>query len=125
MSLFTHHQDADFGRRKRALRVRIARRRRRINQRIGAMSYEGRRLVSWRTYVAHYPVATLAAAFGVGLMAAVAFRPTAWTRRLGTHLIGSAWGAISADLRREFRRAAVSLIQSRTRPPEPTAAEPH
>jgi hypothetical protein len=52
---------------KRELRLRIGRLRRRINSRVRASEREGRRLLAWRTYVIRYPVAALAAAFGVGL----------------------------------------------------------
>ena len=51
----------------RRLRLKIGRLRRRIDGRLRAVADEGRRLTSWRTYVARYTGGSLAVAFGAGL----------------------------------------------------------
>ena len=51
----------------RQLRLRIGRLRRRIDNRLHAAADEGRRLTSWRTYVARYTGSSIAVAFGAGL----------------------------------------------------------
>jgi len=51
----------------RRLRLRIGRLRRRVDGRLRAAADEGRRLVSWRTYIARYTGSSLAVAFGAGL----------------------------------------------------------
>ena len=51
----------------RRLRLRIGRLRRRIDGRLHSMQREGRRLVSWKTYVRNYPGSTVMAALGAGL----------------------------------------------------------
>jgi len=61
----------DEDRMARRLRLRIGRLRRRIDGRLRATADEGRRLASWRTYVARYTGSSLAVAFGAGLALAM------------------------------------------------------
>jgi hypothetical protein len=57
---------------RRELRVKIGRARRRIDVRLRATATEGRKLMSWQTYVARYPGSSLLAAFGLGVTGATA-----------------------------------------------------
>jgi hypothetical protein len=52
---------------KRDLRLRIGRLRRRIDGRVRSVRKEGGRLVSWQTYVRHYPAYAVLAAMALGL----------------------------------------------------------
>ena len=60
----------------RDLRLRIGRLRRRIDTRLRATADEGRRLTSWRTYVARYTSSSIAVAFGTGLALAAGLSGT-------------------------------------------------
>jgi hypothetical protein len=89
----------DVRRRKRLLRLDIARSRRRIDAAVRGTQREGRRLASWRTYARRFPAGSLAAAFGVGLIVSVGLRPSKLIRRAGTRM-----------LRRSARHAAAGLL---------------
>ena len=69
-------------------------------------------MTDWRTYVRHYPLPTMALALGAGLAAAAVWRPAFWARMLAGQLIGTAWAAVRADVRRDVRRFGVSLLRS-------------
>jgi hypothetical protein len=76
---------------KREIRLKIGRMRRRIDARIRATQTEGRKLVSWRTYVTRYPGPVVLAAFGLGLTGATIGGRSGVFNRLGKSLLrGSA-----------------------------------
>lgn len=76
-------------REKQRLQAEIARQRRSIDRDCQRLTAEGRRLASWRTYVARFPAQTLSAMFGVGLMAGAGWRSASWRRRLGRWLLNA------------------------------------
>jgi hypothetical protein len=93
----------------RDLRLRIGRLRRRIDSRLRATADEGRRLTSWRTYVARYTGSSIAVAFGAGLALAAGLSGTRLLRwvalrsiRQGMHGVGE--GLVS-ELRSVWRDA--------------------
>jgi hypothetical protein len=88
----------------RQLRLRIGRLRRRIDRRLGAVGREGRRLVSWRTYVRRYPVYSLLAALGIGLTFARGLRRVDWPRIVGAALIRQSLRGVLTLVQNEFRR---------------------
>ena len=94
----------DILRRKRELHLRIGRSRRRIDGRLRATRDEARQLLSWRTYVARYPLWAMAAALGAGMTASSLLRPARITRWLGRALIGQAFGGVQQQLWNEMRR---------------------
>ncbi len=94
----------DLQHRKRALRLRIGRMRRRINNRLSATGREGRRLVSWREYAIRYPGYALLAAFGVGWAASGGFRRNRLLRRLGLRAVRHAAKHLGQGLWREIQR---------------------
>ena len=77
--------DIDHRQAKRALRLRVARLRRRIDRRTRSLQREGRRLVSWQTYVRRFPARAVLTAFGIGLAASAGPR-AGWSRILGLRL---------------------------------------
>lgn len=81
---------------RRELRLRIGRLRRRIDRRVRSVQQEGRRLLSWRTYVRRYPGQAVLAAFALGLAASEGVRG-GWSRVLGRRLL---WAAVHRGLRR-------------------------
>ncbi len=95
---------AEILRRKRELHLRIARSRRRIDRRLRAAHDEGRRLLSWRTYVARYPLWAMAAALGAGMTASSLLRPARITRWLGRSIIQQAFGGFQQQLWNELRK---------------------
>jgi len=72
---------------KRELRLKIGRMRRRIDARLRATGAEGRKLASWRTYVARYPGPAVLAAFGLGVSGATVFAPRRILRSVGAALL--------------------------------------
>ena len=84
MSLQTDQRRA-----KRELRLGIGRLRRRIDGRIRSAGREGRRLLSWRTYVRRYPVQGVLTALGLGLAASGGLGG-GWSRFLGRRLAARA-----------------------------------
>jgi hypothetical protein len=94
----------DILRRKRELHLRIGRSRRRIDGRLRATHDEARQLLSWRTYVARYPLWAMAAALGAGMTASSLLRPGRIARWLGRALIGQAFGGFQQQLWNEMRR---------------------
>jgi hypothetical protein len=91
-------------RRKRELRLRIARGRRRIDGRLRTSQGRARELLSWRTYAVRYPALALAAAFGAGLVASAGFRPSRISRRLGLSLVRHAIGGVQQHVWTELAR---------------------
>jgi hypothetical protein len=96
---------------RRQLHQRIARLRRRIDRSAERLWFESTRMLSWKTYVRHWPIASLAASLGLGLLASLSLRsmqrqvtkrifPTALSGSLG-----SAWHWLSG-LRPRKRRGA-------------------
>ena len=77
----------DYIRTKRRLRMEIGRMRRRINNRLSSSRREARRLLSWRTYVKHYPAGSLAVAFAAGLAASLGFKGPQRLRSLSAYLV--------------------------------------
>jgi len=55
-------------RRKRELRLRIARLRRRIDGHVRAVEQSGHRMLAWKTYVQAIPAGAVMASLGVGLV---------------------------------------------------------
>jgi hypothetical protein len=85
MSLTTHDDETLC--RKRELRSRIGRSRRRIDRRLHATRNSARQLLSWRTYVARYPIYAIVAGLGAGLAASAGLRPGCASRWLGLSLV--------------------------------------
>jgi hypothetical protein len=77
---------ADPARVRRELRVLIGRQRRRIDQRLYAVGREGRRLLSWRTYLKRHPSWGLAVV-AAGLIGAASLRRGRWPRQLDMTLL--------------------------------------
>ena len=102
MSARTSHDE--LLRRKRELRLQIGRRRRRIDRRLRATRDRAGELLSWRTYVARYPVLALAAALGAGLAASAGFKPGRVSRRLGLSLVRHAIHGARQRLGSELER---------------------
>jgi hypothetical protein len=94
--------DIDHRRERRALRLRVARLRRRIDRRTRSLEREGRRLVSWQTYVRRFPASALLAAFGIGLAASAGPR-AGWSRMLGLQLARRAGDKAVGGLIRELK----------------------
>jgi hypothetical protein len=94
----------DIFRRKRQLHLRIGRSRRRIDGRLRATRDQARQLLSWRTYVARYPLWAMAAALGAGMTASSLLRPARITRWLGRALMSQAFGGFQQQLWNEMRR---------------------
>jgi hypothetical protein len=90
--------------RKRELHQRIARSRWRIDGRLRAARDEARQLLSWRTYVARYPLWAMAAAAGAGMTASTLLRPGRIARWLGRVLMRQAFGGFQQQLWNEVRR---------------------
>jgi hypothetical protein len=97
-------QTNDILRRKRELHLRIGRSRRRIDGRLRATRDEARQLLSWRTYVARYPLWAMAAALGAGMTASSLLRPARIARWLGRSLMHQALGGFQQQLCSELRR---------------------
>ena len=96
--------DADQIRIKRGLRLRIGRLRRRINSRVRGSRQEGQRLLSWRTYVTHYPGGALAAAFGVGMATSTGLRGPRLIRAICAMLVRRGAGTMFEGVRGELMR---------------------
>jgi hypothetical protein len=79
---------------KRRLRSESARLRRRIDTGLANVRGETKKLVSWSTWVRRFPVASLAAAFGVGLVLSAGLSPRRWSRWLGRHTVAAALAAL-------------------------------
>jgi hypothetical protein len=94
----------DILRRKRELHARIGRSRRRIDGRLRATRDEARQLLSWRTYVARYPLWAMAAAMGAGMTASSLLRPGRIARWLGRSLMHQAFGGFQQQLWSELSR---------------------
>jgi hypothetical protein len=94
--------DVELENRKRQLRAESARLRRRIDSDLAGVRGETSELVSWRTYVRRFPVASLAAAFGVGLILAAGFSPRRWSRWLGHKAVTAALAGIKAGVLAEL-----------------------
>jgi len=69
----------------RAIRLRLARARRRIDRRLRGLEREGRRLFSWQTLLQQLPTQSFVGALGVGL-ASLTGLPKRKLRALGVHL---------------------------------------
>lgn len=74
---------------KHQLRAEIARQRRGIDRDVRKLASEGKRLTSWKTYVARFPAQAVAAMFGVGLIAGAGWRSTSWRRQAGRWLFNA------------------------------------
>jgi hypothetical protein len=90
----------DFPAEKRAIRLRIARVRRRIDRRLRAVEREGWRLVSWRTWLRWPPARSLLASLGSALATSGRRGPARWIRVLGRSMARRAKDpALAAALR--------------------------
>ncbi|MGA2033911.1 MAG: hypothetical protein ABSG68_16815 [Thermoguttaceae bacterium] len=87
---------------QRELRLRIARLRRRIDGHIHTARDQGRRLLSWRTYVRRYPFYALLAAAGAGLTLSATLRPGRIVRWLGQLMMSEARRQIVSRLQGEL-----------------------
>lgn len=76
----------DISAEKRAIRLRIARTRRRIDRRLRGIEREGRRLVSLWTLLRWPPAQSLLASLGAGLAATGRPRPGRWIRVIARHM---------------------------------------
>ena len=85
----TWHTIAEAQREKHQLQVEIARQRRGIDRDLKKLAGEGKRLTSWKTYVARFPAQMLAAMFGVGLIAGSGWRNTSWRKQAGQWLFNA------------------------------------
>jgi hypothetical protein len=83
---------------KRQLRAEAARLRRRIDRHLSGVSTEASRLTSWQTYVKRYPLATLSAAFGVGLAVSAGISRSNWKRWLAGKLFSTAVAGVKAGV---------------------------
>jgi hypothetical protein len=88
---------------KRRLRAELARLRRRIDADVASARGEVAGLVSWRKYVTRFPLASLAAALGVGLIASAGMSPRRWSRWLGRRAVAAAMAGVQARLVAELR----------------------
>lgn len=89
---------------KRELRLKIGRMRRRIDARLRATEAEGRKLASWRTYVARYPGYAVLAAFGLGVGGSAAFAPRSLLKSLGLGMMRGSADRITKLLLQELLR---------------------
>jgi len=96
--------DAQQQQAQRDLRRRIARLRRRIDGRMRRVERQGRRAVSWRTYVRAYPGSAATAAFGLGLALSAGLSARSILRRLGMRLLGRATDRVGRECWREVER---------------------
>lgn len=94
--------DSDLAEAKRRLRSQTARLRRHVGDRLVAIERETSRLTSWRTYVRRFPLAAVAAAFGVGLAASAGISRTRWSAWLARQMVASAAGAVRTALGSEL-----------------------
>lgn len=83
---------------KRQLRAEAARLRRRIDRHLSGVSTEASRLTSWQTYVKRYPLATLSAAFGVGMAVSAGISRSNWKRWLAGKLFSTAVAGVKAGV---------------------------
>jgi len=94
--------DDETRREKRRLRTEIARSRRRLVADAASMQREGRRLVSWRTYAARFPVAALGIAFVGGLAVSTGLMRHATPRRWVARLMRPTFAIVGRGLWREL-----------------------
>ncbi len=80
---------AEAEREKHQLRADIARQRRGIDRDVRKLASEGKRLTSWKTYVARFPAQAVLAMFGIGLIAGAGWRSTSWRRQAGRWLFNA------------------------------------
>ena len=106
--------DDDILRRKRELHLRIGRSRRRIDGRLRATRDQAGKLLSWRTYVARYPVWAMAAAMGAGMTASSLLRPGRIACWLGRSLVRQAFGGFQQQLWNELRRVGTKSTPDET-----------
>ncbi|HVC99220.1 MAG TPA: hypothetical protein VND64_36485 [Pirellulales bacterium] len=90
--------DVELEETKRRLRAESARLRRRIDAQAANVRGEARGLISWKNYVARFPLASLATAFGVGLIASAGMSPRRWSRWLGRRAVAAAMAGVRAGL---------------------------
>lgn len=88
----------------RLLRLRIGRLRRRIDRRVRATADEGRRLTSWRTYIAQYTGSSIAVAFGIGLALAAGLSGPWLLRRVALRSIRQGMRGVGRGLVGELAR---------------------
>jgi hypothetical protein len=81
---------------KRRVRLQIGRTRRRIDGRLRGLERQGRRMVSWPTWVLRLPAQSLVAALGVGLAAGSGVWRKRRLRALGRYLARRAGGQVLA-----------------------------
>ena len=89
---------------RRELRLRIARLRRQVDRDLHAIRSQSRALASWRTYVERYPIPSVLASLGAGLMLSMGLRRGGLTRWIGKRLFQESFAAVTAGLARELRR---------------------
>lgn len=94
--------DVEIEQRKRELRARIAANRIEFVRRATALEAEKRRLASWRTYVAQFPLASLGMAFGVGLFASAGLSPRRAAGWIGKRLLLAGLGGLQMGAAKEL-----------------------
>jgi hypothetical protein len=94
--------DVDLDASMRRLRAESGRLRRRIDARTYQLRGEIVDLVSWQTYVRRYPVASLTAAFGIGLAASAGLSWRSWAHRLARRAISAAMAGIRTGILSEW-----------------------
>lgn len=90
---------------KQQLRSEAARARRSIDKRLSGLRREAARLTSWQAYVRQFPLASMLAAFGIGLLIARGPSPCRWPAWLGRRFAAAALAAAQAALWRELKSA--------------------
>ena len=105
----------DRERHRRKLRTRIGRLRRRIDRRVRSAEHEGRRLLSWRTYVSRYPAGAVATAFGVGLAFSTGLAGRRLLRMLGARMIRRGLSHLGTEAWREVGRIWADSTPDRTK----------
>jgi len=101
---------------KRDLRRRIARLRRRIDGRVRGVQRQGRRLLSWRTYVRAYPGSAATAAFGLGLALSAGLSARNLLGRMGMRLVRRATDRVGQQCWREIERIWAESAPGETAP---------
>jgi ElaB/YqjD/DUF883 family membrane-anchored ribosome-binding protein len=82
----------------RTIRMRIGRTRRRMDRRVNNVEAQGRRLTSWKTYLAQFPISGLGIAFGFGLALTAGLSGRRLLRWAGMRIFRQSVGGFSRGL---------------------------
>jgi hypothetical protein len=97
---------------KRQLRLQVGRLRRQIDRDLHAIGAESRVLASWRTYVRRYPIPSVLAALGTGLVLSMGLRRGGLAHWLGKRLVRESVAVMKAGLWRELGRFWTEIRRS-------------